>query len=286
MNKYHLKFLSSVALAATAFVSLFSAISVRAATATVQVGLGGFVFVPATTNINAGDSVIWNWATSDHSSTSDTNGIWDSGVTNSPHTFTNLFPTAGRFPYHCTIHVNFGMKGVVNVAAINVPPTVTVTNPAAGTVLSAPANVTIQASAQDSDGSVTNVQFLVDASPVGNSTTAPYSAIASNLAAGSHTLTAIASDNLGATGTNSVTISVITPVVVSLSQAKFSAGTNFQFRYSADVGLSYVVQRSTNLLSAWTPLQTDKATSNPMTFVDSNAVANPGFYRVGRLPNP
>ncbi len=53
------------------------------------------------------------------------------------------------------------MKGTIIVAAANVPPTVTITNPASGTVFAAPASVTIQASASDSDGTVTNVQFLV-----------------------------------------------------------------------------------------------------------------------------
>src|ERR1700722_5321875 len=51
-------------------------------TNTVQVGQGGDVFVPATNNINAGDVIIWHWAGNDHSTTSDTNGIWDSGVQN------------------------------------------------------------------------------------------------------------------------------------------------------------------------------------------------------------
>src|ERR1035438_3362478 len=94
-------------------------------------------FFPATTNIATGDQVIWNWNSTGitpHSSTSDTNGLWDSTSVPAPHTFTNTFTSAGTFPYHCTIHVTFGMKGTIIVTAPNSPPSVTITNPVSGTV--------------------------------------------------------------------------------------------------------------------------------------------------------
>jgi plastocyanin len=257
-----------------------------AATANVLVGSGGLVFTPATTNIAVNDRVIWNWAGNNHSTTSDTNGLWDSLVNNSPHFFTNTFTAAGTFPYHCTIHVNLGMKGTIIVAAANLPPTVAITNPASGMVFAAPANVTIQTSASDSDGTVTNVQFLVDANVVTNEVAAPFSAVTNNLQAGSYTLFAIASDNNGATATNQVAISVVTPVSVLLSAPQPVPPAMFRFSYTANSGLSYIVQRSTNLASPnWTTLVTNTATSGSVNFTDLNATFNPGFYRVGLLPN-
>ncbi len=184
---------------------------------------------------------------------------------------------AGGFSY---------IRSTPGVAANN-PPSVTVTNPASGAVFAAPANVTIQATATDSDGSVTNVQFLVGATVLTNKAVAPFSVTASNLVAGSYTLTAIASDNSGAKATNAVTISVVTPVPVSFSGLQQSGGTNFQFSYSANVGLRYIVQRSTNLAAAnWISLITNTAASNPVVFVDANRTNISSFYRVGRLPNP
>ena len=176
----------------------------------------------------------------------------------------------------------------VNVI-VDTPPTVTITNPLNNATLSAPANVTIQASASDPDagGSVTNVQFLVGSTVLTNETTAPFSAATNNLAAGSYTLSAVASDNNGVKNTNAVTISVVTPVQTTLSGASQTFSTNFQFNYSANVGLSYIVQRSTNLAPAnWITLVTNVAASNPVAFVDNHATNGPGFYRVGRLPNP
>jgi plastocyanin len=270
------------------------AVSAVAATTTVNVGQGGLVFVPANPSVNVGDTINFVWAGANHSSTSQPSSAftWGSGVHSSPFTFPVTFTSAGSFPFECTVHVSFGMVGTVTVVGANQPPTVTITNPATGTVLSAPANVTVQASASDPDGTVTNVQFLITSGSgtvtFSNRITAPFSAATNNLPAGSYTLSAIAFDNLSATATNSVTISVVTPVTNILTQAQFQSHTNFTFSYSANVGLNYLIQRSSDLTSSagWVSLATNKATANPATFTDTNAVANPAFYRVGLMPNP
>jgi plastocyanin len=253
--------------------------------ATANVSVINFAFVPAATNIFAGDQVVWTWGSGFHSTTSSqTPPLWDSLPQNTPFVFSNTFTSGGTFPYLCTVH---GFTGTINVAAANVPPTVVITNPAANAVFAAPASVTIRASAADSDGTVTNVQFLVGPTVLANQAAAPFSAVTNNLAAGGYTLSAIASDNLGATATNSITISVVTPVPLTISAIQQSPPANFQFNYAANAGLSYVVQRSTDLASTnWTTLLTNIAAGNPATFTDANATNNPGFYRVGRLPNP
>jgi len=270
-------------------------IASQAATANVLVGSGGDHFVPAVTNINVNDQVIWSWAGNNHSSTSGTvsggtaqpDGLWNSGVHNMPFSFTNQFTSAGTFPYFCSIHFNVGMTGAVVVASANLPPTVSITNPALNTVFAAPANVTIQASASDSDGTVTNVQFLVGVTSLGNVTTPPYSAVASSLAAGNYTLFAIASDNGGLMATSSVPISVVTPGSIVLSAPVLQPPADFHFSYTANTGLTYVIQRSTNIASSsWISLGTNVAGSSSVTYTDLNATVKPGFYRVGRLPNP
>jgi plastocyanin len=270
----------------------------QAASATVSVGSTPFAFTPATTNINVGDQVIWVWGGTFHSTTSGTvtgsgvgavatpDGLWNSTlITSLPHSFTNTFNSPGTFPYYCSQHFSSGMKGAIIVAAPNSPPVVTITNPAPGTVLAAPANVTIQASATD-NVSVTNVQFLVGSTVLTNKAAAPFFAVTNNLPAGNYTLSAIASDNLGAKNTNSVTISVVTPVLLLIS-APQKIAANFQLSYSVNTGLTYIVQRSTNLIvSNWISILTNKASSNPVVFVDGNTTNRTGFYRVGRLPNP
>jgi hypothetical protein len=174
---------------------------------------------------------------------------------------------------------------VVNII-VDAPPVVTITNPLNNATFSAPANLTIRASATD-EGSVTNVQFLIGTTVVTNTPAAPFFGVTNNLAAGSYSLSAIASDNNGVKNTNTISINVVTPVAVSLGGTLKSSGTNFLFTYPANIGLTYVVERSTNLLLPnWIRLATNTAGSNPVIFMDTGASNTPGFYRVGRLPNP
>jgi Bacterial Ig domain len=172
-------------------------------------------------------------------------------------------------------------------AVVPPTPTVSITNPAANAVFAAPANVQITASAGVSSGTVTNVQFFANSVSVGSVTTPPFSLTASALAAGAYNLTAAATA-AGISATSSVVnISVVTPVAVALSNSTASSGTNFQFTYSANAGLRYVIERAASLASAnWVPIATNVAASNPTNFMDTQATNNPAFYRVGLLPNP
>jgi plastocyanin len=293
-----IKHLFKVALLSAGLAVFGCSMTGSAAVAVVVVGVNNTTtFTPAVTNISVGDQVVWVWNYTStflkHSSTSGTNGVpsglWGSLTNLPPYSFTNTFNSAGTYEYYCGIHfaAPFFMTGAVVVATANLPPTVAITNPASGAVFASPANVTIQAAASDPDGTVTNVQFLIDSMVLANDTVAPFSAVTNNLAAGSYTLSAIASDNSGATATNQVMISVVTPVSVVLSAPALQPAANFQFSYTANAGLSYVIQRSTDLLSNnWIPLATNMAGSSSVTFTDINATVNPAFYRVGLLPNP
>jgi hypothetical protein len=92
-----------------------------------------------------------------------------------------------------------GTSAVVNITVTgNVAPTVSITSPTNNANFVAPTNVTIQATAADSDGSVTNVEFFVGNTKIGEDNASPYSIIWSNVVIGSLTLTAVAKDNAGA----------------------------------------------------------------------------------------
>jgi glucose/arabinose dehydrogenase len=98
-------------------------------------------------------------------------------------------------------------------AAGNSPPLVSITSPQNGASFTAPAVVVIEANATDTDGTVTNVVFLDGTEPLGQDNTAPYS-VQVELYPGTHTLTAVAYDNLGATGTSAaVTVTVGNTVI-------------------------------------------------------------------------
>jgi hypothetical protein len=163
-------------------------------------------------------------------------------------------------------------------------PTISITNPAAGAVFAALANVSLAASATVSSGTVTNVEFFANGVSQGAVVAAPFILTSSALAAGPYSLTAVATA-AGITATSAVVnVSVINPMAVNLSNVGFNNG-QFTFSYTADAGLAYVVQSSTNLLD-WVSLATNVAPGNPVLFTNALNPAGTGFYRVGLLPNP
>lgn len=91
----------------------------------------------------------------------------------------------------------------------NLSPSVSLTNPVAGTFFRAPSEIALAATAADADGSVTLVEFFADGVKVGEDATAPYEAVWSNPPVAAHLLTAVATDEQGAT-----TTSAEIPVVV------------------------------------------------------------------------
>jgi len=162
-------------------------------------------------------------------------------------------------------------------------PTISITSPASGAVFAAPANVKLTVNASVSGGSVTNVSFFNNGSPLGSSQTPPFNFTTGALGAGSYPLTAVATAaGISATSTV-VNVSVVAPVVTSLAGSA-AANNQFSFNYTANPGLRYVVESSSNLLN-WTPVVTNVANGSSVPF---NTILLPGdsFYRVGRLPNP
>ena len=97
---------------------------------------------------------------------------------------------------------NAATSTLVNVTAANLPPSVTVTNPAAASVFLIGASVSLGASAAD-DSAVTNVNFYVDGGLVGSDNTSPYAGTWS-ATVGAHALTAVAQDDAGLSTTSAV----------------------------------------------------------------------------------
>lgn len=164
-------------------------------------------------------------------------------------------------------------------------PTVSITNPPDGAVFAAPATLKLGAAAAVSSGTVTNVAFFAGTTLLGSAQTSPFQITSPSLTAGNYSLTAVATAaGISTTSSPPVNISVVTPVAVSNS-APAVAGGRFAFRYSANVGLTYVVQRSSDL-ATWVPVATNVAAGNPVAYSESAVAAGARFYRVLLQPNP
>lgn len=119
------------------------------------------------------------------------------------------------------------------VASSNVPPSVALVAPMDGAIFEAPAVIQLSATASDSDGTVTQVQFFNDAAQIGVVNSAPYSISWNNVGIGTYTLTARATDNTGATTSsgaatievrpsNTAPLAVITAPVPCATIGRFS----------------------------------------------------------------
>src|SRR5215510_4472614 len=81
--------------------------------------------------------------------------------------------------------------------AIAAAPIVTITSPANGSILAAPASFTIRASVSGGGNNVSQIEFFNGTSSLGVDTSNPYRVDVNNLPAGTYTLTAILTDNGG-----------------------------------------------------------------------------------------
>jgi N-acetylneuraminic acid mutarotase len=112
--------------------------------------------------------------------------------------------------------------------ANNNPPTVTLTQPVGGTLYNAPASITFNANAADSDGSISKVDFYANSALVGTDTSAPYSFTWTNVTrVGDYQLQSVATDNLGASaGSASVTVHVNSGTTVQITSPADGASVN------------------------------------------------------------
>ncbi|URX60686.1 chitinase [Luteibacter anthropi] len=101
--------------------------------------------------------------------------------------------------------------GTCSGGGSNQPPTAAITAPANGATFTAGTNITLTANASDSDGTVAKVEFFRGATSLGSKTSAPWSVVWSNAPAGSYVLTAIATDNAGASTTSSAVNITVSP---------------------------------------------------------------------------
>jgi RHS repeat-associated protein len=98
----------------------------------------------------------------------------------------------------------------VSISVTNTPPTVSLATPSAGAVFHVGETISLSATAQDTDGSVAKVEFFANGAKIGESSGASFGLNWSGTAVGDYALSAVAYDNLGATGTSaSASISLI-----------------------------------------------------------------------------
>jgi hypothetical protein len=155
------------------------------------------------------------------------NGVQFGVVTAPPYTVLWLPAQAGTYTLTASATDNRGVTTVSSPVTVQVvadnPPTVSLTSPSQGASYTLGAQVPLNASANDSDGSVAKVEFIANGASVGTLTSAPYALPWTPPATGTYSIIARATDNLGAsTDSTSVSINITAgsgaPTTASLQQ--------------------------------------------------------------------
>ena len=151
-------------------------------------------------------------------------------------------------PNSSDISFNFGLVGIP-VIIHNLSPLVDLTAPASGTYFLAPSEIALAAVASDSDGSVAKVEFFADGVKIGEDTTEPYEAVWSSPSFAAHVLTAVATDDQGAT-TASAEIPIVVYDAIGTPVAKITAPPD-----------GHVVEGPTNMVVTATANATNRVAS-------------------------
>ncbi|PVY38664.1 Ig-like domain-containing protein, partial [Pontibacter virosus] len=182
-------------------------------------------------------------------------------------------------------------------APANQLPAVALASPTDGDSFTAPASITLGATASDPDGTITKVEFFQNETKLGEDLTSPYTYNWSNVEAGTYQLSARATDNAGAISTSTVVSITVTalanhaPVVSNpIPDQNAVIGTSFSFTFTANTFfdpdndlLTYTADlKDGNLLPSW--LSFDGATraflgtppSNSPSILNIRVTANDG----------
>ncbi len=127
----------------------------------------------------------------------------DGGASNTGITNMILLFASNTFTGDTYYYDNFdSYKADDGSGGSNAAPTATVTSPADGATFTTLDPISLSATASDSDGSVSQVEFFVNGQSAGVDASSPYQVSYTPAADGSYSLTATATDNGGATGTS------------------------------------------------------------------------------------
>jgi len=146
-----------------------------------------------------------------------------------PYTFGLGGVAAGSYTFRARAYDNLGVytDSPTIPIVVNTPPTVSITNPANNTVISAPASFNLQANATDADGNLSKVEFYQGTTLLGEDTSSPYSWPLNNVTWGTYAYTAKAYDALGAVVTsNAVNVVVNQPPTIGLTASSTYGGYN------------------------------------------------------------
>jgi hypothetical protein len=168
----------------------------------------------------------------------------------------------------------------------NVRPQVQLTAPEFGP-FTTPTNLVISADAFDADGSIMSVEFFANGNSVGVATASPFSVPWNNAPAGTYSLLALATDDLGATAPSlPLNVSLVEPLRLQHQLRQIDSSINFDF--ITVTGRTYTIQYTADLIHWSNAVPSITGTGGAVQWQDTGppvtdsppAIQRQRFYRI------
>jgi len=178
---------------------------------------------------------------------------------------------------------------LLTVLPLNQAPSVQWLSPANNSVLQNPQSVTLQVTPSDFDGTIARVEFREGTKTLGAVSSPPYSVLWTNPTAGTHTLSAVVTDNRGgATLSDPINVTITPPstneIPLTIRSAQFvafqgspvtksaldPANSQFQFQIVGPDGSTVVVEISSDLRN-WAPISTNTLVNGAALSTDTES---------------
>jgi hypothetical protein len=203
---------------------------------------------------------------------------------------TNYFPVAAQWDNIAITKASLFTAPQAGNSTATLRPLVTITNPVNGAAAylgGAGSGLTIAAIASDLDGTITNIQFFAGTNQIGQRSSPPWSINWNGAASGPYVLTAVATDNSGAT-TLSAPVSIsLTVAPTSPAIAIGSSGTNVMISWPTST-VTMVTQSTSNLalLPSWRRMTNPVAVANGSNTLALLATNPTSFFRLASEVDP
>jgi hypothetical protein len=210
-------------------------------------------------------------------------------ATTQPYRVTWSNAAAGSYMLSAKATDNDGLtanSGTVSISVVspNSPPIVRITRPVNNSIFTAPANITIEASATDSDGVIAKVEFFEGTNKLGEASGSPSSFSWNNAAAGTYALTARATDDDGATTTSDAVMVAVAAAPTPSPATIFNVGlvaNQFTFSFQTKTNWTYAIQFADSLgLVDWQTLRSLAGTGETVAVTNENSGNSQRFFRV------
>ena len=164
-------------------------------------------------------------------------------LTSGPYNYNWTNVAAGNYSITAKAYDNQGATTTSSVVSVKVnapnqAPSVAITAPANNSTYTAPASISVTATASDSDGSITKVELYNGSTLLATLTTSPYTYNWTNVAAGTYSLTAKAFDNAGAVATSSVITAKVNAPNQAPSVSITAPANNASYTAPASIAIS------------------------------------------------